>query len=70
MLEKFIEKKKNGQIKGMISSMRLIILYTAQLVISDVCTNLKRPKSSSSFETFDSNFHIHYIGVRDRKREK
>ena len=31
-----LERKKDEQIKGLISNMGLIILYTAQLVISDV----------------------------------
>ena len=50
-----MERKKNGQIKRLISNMWLILLYTAQLVISDVCTKFQNPRSK---------FHIHYIGVR------
>ena len=45
-------------------------LYTVQLVIPDVRTKFQNPRSSSSREIFDENFHINYIGVRDRKREK
>ena len=33
-----LERKKNGQIKGLISHMWLILEYTVQLVIPDVCT--------------------------------
>ena len=33
-----IGKKKKGQITVLISNMWLILLYTVQLVISDVCT--------------------------------
>ena len=62
--------KKNGQIKGLISNMWLNYLYTVHLVISDVCTNFQNSKSSSFREIFDENFHIHYIGVRDRKKKK
>ena len=65
-----LERKKNAQIKGLISNMWLNFLYTVQLVISDVCTNFQNSRSSSSWEIFDKNFHINYIGVRDRKREK
>ena len=55
--------------KGLIGNTWLILLYTVQIPISDVCTNLKNPRSSSSLEIFDNNFHIHYIGARDRKRK-
>ena len=43
-----LERKKNGQIKGLMSKMLLILLYTVQLVISDVCTNFQNSRSSSS----------------------
>ena len=69
-MEKLLERKKNGQIKGLISHMWLILLYTVQPVIPDVCTKFQNPTSSSSCEIFDENFHIHYLGVTDRKREK
>ena len=47
--------------------MRMVILsYTLQQVIINVCTKLKNPRSSS----FDPNFRMHYIGVRDGKKEK
>ena len=45
-------------------------LYTKQLVISDVCSEFQNSKLSSSQEIFDANFHIHYIGFRDRNNEK
>ena len=62
-------RKKNGQLKGLLSNTWLIILYTVQFVMSDVCTKFQNPKSSSSLEIIDENFHIHYLGVRDRTRE-
>ena len=43
--------------------------YTVQLVISEVCTKFQNSRSSSSGEIFDENSHIHYLGVRDRKRK-
>ena len=69
-MEKLLERKKNGQIKGLISHMWLILLYTVQPVIPDVCTKFQNPRSSCSREIFDKNFHFHYFGVTDRKREK
>ena len=42
-----LERKKNEQIKGLISQMWLILEYTVQLVIPDVCTKFQNPKSSS-----------------------
>ena len=68
-MENLLERKKNGQIKGLISHMWLIFLNTVQPVIPNVCTKFQNPRSSSSREIFDENFHIHYLGVRDRKRE-
>ena len=63
-MKKIMERKKKGQIKGLISHW-LILLYTVQPVIPDVCTKFQSPRSSSSREIFDENFHINYLGVRD-----
>ena len=41
-------RKKNGQIKGLISNMWLILCYTVQLVITKLCTKIQDPRSSSS----------------------
>ena len=38
---------KNGQIKGLISNMLLILCNTIQLIIPDVCTKFQNPRSSS-----------------------
>ena len=40
-MEKLLERKRKGQIKGLISHIWLILLYTVQPVIPDVCTKLK-----------------------------
>ena len=48
MTEFFLERKKNGQIQELISNMRLILSYTVQLVIPNVCTKFQNPKSSNS----------------------
>ena len=64
-MEKLLERKKNGQIKGLISHTWLILYYTIQPVMPDVCTEFQNPRSSSSREIFNENFNIHYLGVRD-----
>ena len=46
--KKILERKKKGQIKGLISHMWLILLYTVQPVIPHVCTKFQNPRSSSS----------------------
>ena len=48
-------ERKNGQIKGMISSRRLILSYTVQLVIPNVCTKFQNSSCSGSWEIFDKN---------------
>ena len=54
--QKFLlERKKNGQIMGMISRRRLILSYTIQKVIPNVCTKFQNPRFSSSWEIFDEN---------------
>ena len=66
----FIGKKKNGQIKGMINMWMLILSYTIQVDVPNVCTKLRNPRCSSSWEISDTNFLMHYTGVRDGKNEK
>ena len=46
--EFLLERKKNGQIKGMISRRRLILSYTIQQVIPNICTKFQNPRFSSS----------------------
>ena len=52
-------------IKGLISNVWLNFLYTVQLLISNVCSKFQNFRSGSFGETFDKNFHMHYLGVRD-----
>ena len=54
----------------MISSSMLILLYTIQQVIPNICTKFQNPRRSSSWEIFDTNFPMYYIGVSDGKMEK
>ena len=42
------EKKKSGQIKGMINMRMLNLSYTIEVVIPSVCTKFQNPKCSSS----------------------
>ena len=64
-----LERKKNGQIKGMMSRRRLILIYTLQQVIPNICTKFQNPRRSSSWEIFDTNFSMYYTGVRDGKKK-
>ena len=71
VIEKLIgEKEKYGQIKEMVSIRKLILSYTVQQVIPNICTKFQNPKCSCSWEIFDTNFPTYYIGVRDGKMEK
>ena len=54
----------------MISSSMLILFYTLQQVITNICTIFQNPKRSSSWEIFVTNFPMYYIGVRDENKEK
>ena len=54
----------------MIRSSMLILFYTIQQVIPNICTKFQNPRHSSSREIFDTNFPMYYIGVRDGKKEK
>ena len=48
----------------------LILFYTIQQVIPNICTKFQNPRHSSSWEIFDTNVPMYYIGVRDEKKEK
>ena len=69
--QKFLlERKKNGQIKKMVSIRRLILSYTMQRVIPNICAKFQNLRCSSFWEIFDTNFPMYYIGVRDGKMQK
>ena len=40
--------EKDGQIKGKLSSRGLILLYTIQQVIPNICTSFQNPRRSKS----------------------
>ena len=61
-----LERKKNGQIKGMISR-RLILSYTIQQVIPNICIKFQNPRFCSSWENFDEKkkfTHIYFEVMR------
>ena len=68
--ENLIGKKKNEQIKEMVSIRRLILSYTMQQVIHNICTKFQDPRCSCSREIFDTNVPMYYSGVRDGKKQK
>ena len=48
----------------------VILFYTLQQVIPNICTKFQNPRHSSPWEIFDTNFPMYYIGVREGKMEK
>ena len=54
----------------LISPMWLILYYTVQAIIPDVCTKFQNPRSSSSREIFDENLHIQYLGEIEKRKNK
>ena len=48
----------------------LILFYTIQQVIPNICNKFQNPKHSSYWEIFETNFPVYYIRVRDGKKEK
>ena len=59
----FIGEKKDGQIKGKIN-MRILLSYPIFV------PNFKILGAVVAEKSFDTNFPMHYTGVRDGKREK
>ena len=54
----------------MISSCRLILFYTIQHVIPNIGTKFQTLGAVVPEKSFDTNFPMYYIGVRDGKMEK
>ena len=50
-----MERKKNGQIKGLISNMWLILCYTAKLVIPNLFTKFDNLVIPNLFTKFDNH---------------
>ena len=63
-----LERKKNEQIKGLISNIWLFYFYTIQLITIKLCTKFQSPNSSDCWEIFDrKNVHMYYIRERRKK---
>ena len=54
----------------MMSRRKLILSYTIQQVLPNIYTKFQNPRQNSSWEIFDTNVPMYYIGVRDGKKEK
>ena len=54
----------------MVSNMRLILSYTKQQAMPNICIKFQNPGCSCSWEIFDTNFPKYYIGVKDGKKQK
>ena len=46
------------------------VLHNTTSHIANVCTKFQNLRCSSSWETFNTNFPVHYIGMRDGKKKK
>ena len=66
--ENLLGEKEKWTNKGIICSSMLILCYTLQQVIPNICTKFQNPRHSSSWEIF--HFPMYYIGVRDEKKGK
>ena len=65
-----LERKKNEQIKGLISNMWLFFCYTIQLITIKLCTKFQNPNSNFCWEIFDrKNVHMYYIREKDGKNK-
>ena len=67
--ENLLGEKEKWTNKGIISSSKLILFYTIQQVIPNMCNKFQNPRHSNSWEIFDTNFPMYYIRVRDEKRK-
>ena len=66
----FIGEKEKWTNKRNDKSSMLILFHTIQQVIPNICTKFQNPRCSCSWEIFDTNFPMYYIGVRDGKKKK
>ena len=59
--QKFIGKKKNKQIRRMISIRKLILSYTIQqdILVLNICIKFQIPRCSNFREILDTNFPTH-----------
>ena len=62
-----LERKKNEQIKGLISNMWLFSCYTIQLITIKPCTKFQNPNPSSCWEIFDEKKSLQTNKQTDRQ---
>ena len=65
-----IERKKNEEIKGWISSSSLIPVYTIHLPTVQVCTKFESSRPHSSWEKCDEKFQCLKIGEKEKWKNK
>ena len=65
-----LERKKNEEIKGGKCRRRLVLFHIIQQMIHNICTKLQNHRFKSSWEIFDTNVLMYYIGVRDGNKLK
>ena len=65
-----IERKKNEETKGQISSRSLIPVYTIHLPTVNVCTKFQPSRPHSSWETWDENVECLKIGEKEKWKIK
>ena len=69
--QKFLlERKKNEQIKGLISNMWLFFCYTIQLITIKLCTKFQSPNPSSCWEIFDGKKSLQTNRQTNRQTDK
>ena len=59
--ENLLEEKEKSTNKAMISSSRLILFYTIQQVIPNICTNFKTLDAVVPERSFDTNFPMYRV---------
>ena len=64
----YIEVRDGKMEEG--KNLRLILFYTIQQVMYPTFDQISKSLAQYSWEIFDTNFPMYYIGVRDGKMEK
>ena len=70
VIENLIGDEEKWTNKGNDKRRKLILSYTIQQVIPNICIKFQNPRQSSSWETLDTNFPMYYIGVRNGKKKE
>ena len=65
-----LKEKKNGQIMGILNRMMLILSYTIQVVVPNVCNKFLSPRCSSSWEIYDMEWEMEKRKKKKKKKAK